>query len=94
MHLILNLRLQVQITEQPRDHFSDVLRCQRATLAFGVALDDLFFNRLFDAPEYVGILNLFEDELALLLNPEGHVGATRGLARTVIEAIVHLILLN
>ena len=94
MNLILNLRLQVQIAEKPRDHLPDILRCQRATLGFGVALDDFLFNRLFDAPEYVRVLNLFEDELTFFLDAKGHVGAARSLAQTVIEAIVHLNLLN
>ena len=53
MYLILNLRLQVQITEQPWDHLSDILRGQRAILLFGVTFDDFFLDRLFDAPENV-----------------------------------------
>lgn len=61
MHLVFDFRFKVEILQQTRDHLIDLLR-------LGVLRPyDLVLDGLLDGPKHVGVLDLLEDQLALLL---------------------------
>ena len=96
VHLVLDLSLKVQVSQQLRDNISNVLVVVIASRSLTAALwlHHFVFNCFFDGPEHIRVLNILEYKLALLLYPETHIGAADSLSQTVIKTIVHFFLIN
>eukprot|EP00356_Strombidium_inclinatum_P011690 CAMPEP_0170485430 /NCGR_PEP_ID=MMETSP0208-20121228/4707_1 /TAXON_ID=197538 /ORGANISM="Strombidium inclinatum, Strain S3" /LENGTH=153 /DNA_ID=CAMNT_0010759087 /DNA_START=1254 /DNA_END=1715 /DNA_ORIENTATION=+ len=61
MNLVLDFSLKVQVLQQTRDHFGNVL-------SLGVLrFQDLVLDHLLDGPEDIRILDVFEDQLTLFV---------------------------
>lgn len=69
VNLVLDLCLQVEVFQQTRNLLLNIRY-------LAAALHDLVLDRLFDSPEGVAILDVFEDEFALLSVAQIHVGCT------------------